>query len=119
MVMDSVNLTCPQCGEPTLYVESPADYEIWIKCSTCSLFMGLSEEEWSHIKNSPDLDKTIEALYRQDYPEMRRGRPCSICSAFYEEGGIFGVCSPCIFRVIVIIVVIMFISSFVLWFGVF
>lgn len=116
--MDFNHLHCPECGEQTVIVEQPSDNEIWIKCSTCDLFIGLSEEEWHHIHNSPNLEKKIRALYEKDHPEIQYGQPCRMCLKRHE-GGIARICSGCLYKTLIIILVIMVVSSFIVWFGIF
>ncbi len=111
-------LHCPECGEQTLNVEQPSDNEIWIKCSTCNLFIGLSEEEWHQIHNSPHLEKKIRGLYERDPPEMKAGRPCRLCLRRHE-GGFGSICHSCLYKALIVILVILVISSFIVWFGIF
>ncbi len=116
--MDFNHLHCPECGEQTLNVEQPSDNEIWIKCSTCDLFMGLSEEEWHQIHNSPHLEKKIRALYEKDHPNITTGHPCRLCLRRHE-GGVANICSSCLNKALIVILIIMVISSFIVWFGIF
>lgn len=55
-------LTCPKCGKPTLHAEFPDHYEAWIKCSSCGFFMGMSNEEWHRMENSPNLPGKIKKM---------------------------------------------------------
>jgi len=55
-------LICPRCGEPTLRAEFPDHYETWIKCSSCGFFMGMSNEEWHRMENSPNIIKSIKKM---------------------------------------------------------
>jgi ribosomal protein S27AE len=55
-------LTCPRCGKPTLHAEFPDHYECWIKCSSCGFFMGMSNEEWHRMENSPNLNGKIKKM---------------------------------------------------------
>lgn len=52
-------LVCPQCGKPTLRVEFPDQYEAWMKCSSCSFFMGMGEADWHRMENSPNINEKI------------------------------------------------------------
>ena len=52
-------LICPQCGKSTLRAEFPDHYEAWIKCSSCGFFMGMSNDEWHSMQNSPNLNEKI------------------------------------------------------------
>jgi uncharacterized protein (DUF983 family) len=55
-----VKLTCPKCGKSTLHAEFPDHYEAWIKCSSCGFFMGMSNDEWHSMENSPNLNEKIK-----------------------------------------------------------
>jgi len=55
-------LTCPQCGKSTLRAEFPDHYECWIKCSSCGFFMGMSNEDWHRMENSPNLNEKIKKM---------------------------------------------------------
>ena len=55
-------LICPQCGKPTLHAEFPDHYEAWTKCSECGFFMGMSNEEWHRMENSPNLIRKIKKM---------------------------------------------------------
>jgi hypothetical protein len=57
-----VKLTCPQCGKSTLRAEFPDQYEAWIKCSSCSFFMGMSNDDWHRMKNSPNINGKIKKM---------------------------------------------------------
>jgi ribosomal protein S27AE len=64
-VTTSVNqekLACPRCGKSTIRAEFPDHYEAWIKCSSCGFFMGMSNEEWHRMENSPNLIKNIKKM---------------------------------------------------------
>jgi ribosomal protein S27AE len=58
-------LTCPRCGKSTLHAEFPDHYEAWIKCSSCGFFMGMSNDEWHCMENSPNIDKKIKRLAKK------------------------------------------------------
>jgi len=58
-------LTCPQCGKPTLHAEFPDHYEAWIKCSSCGFFMGMSNDEWHGMENSPNIDEKIKRMAKK------------------------------------------------------
>jgi len=60
-----VKLTCPQCGKLTISVEIPDKYEAWIKCSSCNFFMGMSNEDWHRMKNSPNINEKIKKMARK------------------------------------------------------
>ncbi|MCP1661889.1 MAG: hypothetical protein D5R99_00785 [Methanocalculus sp. MSAO_Arc1] len=117
--MNTLDLHCPQCGEPTLHVEQPSDNEIWIKCGTCNLFIGISEEEWHQIRHSENIEGRIRSLYEKDHPGVRSGSLCRVCYNLYEERCRFGICSPCVFKMLTILVILMVVASFTIWFGVF
>lgn len=55
-------LKCPQCGKSTLHAESPDQCEAWIKCSSCSFFMGMSDEEWHRMENSANINERIKRM---------------------------------------------------------
>ena len=55
-------LTCPRCGESTLHAEFPDQFEAWIKCSSCDFFMGMSNDEWHRMKNSPNINEKIKKM---------------------------------------------------------
>jgi ribosomal protein S27AE len=64
-VITSINnekLICPQCGKPTVHAEFPDHYEAWIKCPACGFFMGMSNEEWHRMENSPNIDEKIKKM---------------------------------------------------------
>jgi ribosomal protein S27AE len=55
-------LTCPRCGEPTLHAEFPDQFEAWIKCSSCDFFMGMSNDDWHRMENSPNINEKIKKM---------------------------------------------------------
>jgi len=55
-------LACPRCGKLTLRAEIPDKYEAWIKCSSCNFFMGMSDEDWHRMKNSPNINEKIKKM---------------------------------------------------------
>jgi ribosomal protein S27AE len=55
-------LTCPRCGESTLHAEFPDQFEAWIKCSSCDFFMGMSNDEWHRMENSPNINEKIKKM---------------------------------------------------------
>jgi len=57
--IDKEHLRCPQCGKPTLRAEFPDQYEAWLKCSSCGFFMGMSNEDWHRMENSPNINEKI------------------------------------------------------------
>ncbi len=54
--------TCPKCGKPELNAEFPDKYEIWLKCSSCGFFMGMSNEEWHRMQNSKNINEKIKKM---------------------------------------------------------
>jgi ribosomal protein S27AE len=60
--VEQEKLTCPRCGKSTLRAEFPDHYEAWIKCSSCGFFMGMSNEEWHRMENSPNIIKSIRKM---------------------------------------------------------
>jgi len=59
------NLTCPRCGKSTLNAEFPDQYEVWVKCSSCDFFMGMSNDEWHHMQNSPNINEKIQKMAKK------------------------------------------------------
>ena len=55
-------LTCPRCGESTLRAEFPDQFEAWVKCSSCDFFMGMSNDDWHRMKNSPNINEKIKKM---------------------------------------------------------
>nr|WP_319375611.1 hypothetical protein [uncultured Methanoregula sp.] len=55
-------LTCPRCGKPTLAAEFPDQYEVWLKCSSCNFFMGMSHDDWHRVENSPNKNAKIHKM---------------------------------------------------------
>jgi len=58
-------LTCPRCGKSTLHAEFPDHYEAWIKCLSCGFFMGMSNDEWHSMENSPNIDEKIKRMAKK------------------------------------------------------
>jgi ribosomal protein S27AE len=58
-------LKCPRCGEPTLHAEFPDQFEAWVKCSSCDFFMGMSNEEWHRMENSPNISEKIKKMAKK------------------------------------------------------
>jgi predicted RNA-binding Zn-ribbon protein involved in translation (DUF1610 family) len=55
-------LKCPQCGESTLRAEFPDQFEAWMKCSSCDFFMGMSNDDWHRMKNSPNINEKLKKM---------------------------------------------------------
>jgi len=55
-------LVCPRCGESTLRAEFPDQFEAWIKCSSCDFFMGMSNDDWHRMENSPNINEKIKKM---------------------------------------------------------
>jgi ribosomal protein S27AE len=55
-------LKCPRCGESTLHAEFPDQFEAWVKCSSCDFFMGMSNDDWHRMKNSPNINEKIKKM---------------------------------------------------------
>ncbi len=55
-------LICPRCGKPSLRAEFPDQYETWMKCSSCDFFMGMSNDDWHRMKNSPNIGQKIKKM---------------------------------------------------------
>ena len=60
--MEDVAFICPQCGKHVLKAEHPDEYEVWLKCSSCNFFMGMSRDDWHRIENSPNVNQKIKKL---------------------------------------------------------
>jgi predicted RNA-binding Zn-ribbon protein involved in translation (DUF1610 family) len=58
-------ITCPKCGELTIHVEFPDQYEAWIKCSSCNFFMGMSKAEWHLMENSSNINEKIKKMAKK------------------------------------------------------
>jgi ribosomal protein S27AE len=58
-------LKCPQCGESTLHAEFPDQFEAWMKCSSCDFFMGMSNDEWHRMENSPNINEKIKKMAKK------------------------------------------------------
>ncbi len=56
------SLVCPKCGKSTLNAEFPDQYEVWVKCSSCGFFLGMSHDEWHHMENSPHINDKIRKM---------------------------------------------------------
>jgi len=55
-------LVCPRCGKATLHAEFPDHYEAWTKCSDCGFFMGMSNDDWHRMENSPNINEKIKKM---------------------------------------------------------
>jgi DNA-directed RNA polymerase subunit RPC12/RpoP len=53
---------CPKCDRKTLVAEFPDQYEVWLKCPSCNFFMGMSNEDWHRIHNSPNISEKIRKM---------------------------------------------------------
>jgi len=60
--INQMKLICPRCGESKIRAEFPDKYEVWIKCSSCNFFMGMSDDDWHRMKNSPNLNERIKKM---------------------------------------------------------
>jgi ribosomal protein S27AE len=58
-------LVCPRCGEPTLHAEFPDQFEAWVKCSSCDFFMGMSNDDWHRMENSPNINEKIKKMAKK------------------------------------------------------
>lgn len=56
------NLTCPRCGKVALHAEFPSQHEVWLKCSSCDFFMGMSHDDWHRMENSPNISEKIKKM---------------------------------------------------------
>ncbi|MCP1714674.1 transcription elongation factor Elf1 [Methanocalculus alkaliphilus] len=112
-------LHCPQCGEMTVVAERPSDNEIWIKCGTCDLFIGLSEEEWNRIRASENREEKIRSIYQKLHPRMERVQSCRFCSAKKIGQMTGGSCTTCLSKALIIVLIILIVSAFIIWYGLF
>jgi len=55
-------LSCFSRGKSIFQVEFPDHYETWIKCSSCGFFMGMSNEAWHRMENSPNIITSIKKM---------------------------------------------------------
>ncbi|WP_321508384.1 hypothetical protein [uncultured Methanoregula sp.] len=53
---------CPHCGKSTLRTEFPDQYEVWLRCSSCNFFMGMSHEDWHRMENSHNINEKIHKM---------------------------------------------------------
>jgi len=111
--MSEVEIECPKCGKKTVIVEKPDEYEVWLKCTECDLFLGMSADDWHRIHNSPNIDEKVRKLYTK-MNETAEG-VCRACGSSSEECGIFGICSRCFYKLLVILLIIMVIGSYMAW----
>jgi ribosomal protein S27AE len=58
-------LACPRCGKSTMSAEFPDHYEVWLKCSSCGFFMGMSNVEWHHMQNSTHINEKIKKMAKK------------------------------------------------------
>lgn len=56
------DLKCPHCGKSTLHAEFPDQYEAWVKCSSCGFFMGMSNNDWHRMENSPNINEKLKKM---------------------------------------------------------
>ena len=63
--IDLVKLICPECGKSTLRAEFPDQYEAWLKCSSCGFFMGMSNDDWHRMENSPNINEKIKKMAKK------------------------------------------------------
>ncbi|EHQ37081.1 hypothetical protein [Methanoplanus limicola] len=115
MVLSEV--PCPKCGKTGLYVEKPSDNEVWVKCHECDLFLGMSDEDWHRIHNSPNLHEKIAKVYKTEYPKAVSGGSCRACKSGKDDL-IFGICKSCLYKILIVILVIMVIGSYAVWMSV-
>lgn len=58
-------LVCPRCGKSTVHAEFPDQYEAWVKCSSCDFFMGMSNDDWHRMENSPNINEKIKKMAKK------------------------------------------------------
>lgn len=66
-------LICPKCGKSTLAPEFPDEYEVWLKCTLCGFFLGMSHDEWHRMKNSPNLNEKIRKMAEREEKQKKSG----------------------------------------------
>ncbi|MCK4269465.1 MAG: hypothetical protein KAW93_03200 [Methanogenium sp.] len=119
--MSEKTIVCPKCGKKTVVVEQPDGYEIWLKCSECDYFQGMSNDDWHRIHNSPNLDEKIKKMYEKEHGKapLSTGpaHTCRACSSATPEGdgGVFGLCKSCCYKLLIILLVLMVIGSYMAW----
>ena len=37
-------------------------FKVWLKCSSCGFFMGMSDDDWHHMVNSPNINQKIRKM---------------------------------------------------------
>ena len=114
--MTEKNIECPKCGKRSVVVENPDEYEVWLKCTECDYFQGMSADDWHRIHNSPNLDSKVRKMYEKEHGvPAASGKKCRTCGSYVEEGGFLGLCSKCCYKLLIIIFVIMIIGSYMAW----
>ena len=67
-------LKCPRCGKSTLHAEFPDQFEAWVKCSSCDFFMGMSNDDWHRMKNSPNINEKLKKMaFKKDLIKEQAG----------------------------------------------
>ena len=119
--MNEKAIECPKCGAKTVVVEQPDEYEIWLKCSKCDYFQGLSSDDWHRIHNSPNLDEKIKKMYEKEHGQAPLsagpGHTCRACGSATPEGdrGVLGLCKNCCYKFLIILLVCMVVGSYMAW----
>jgi len=111
--MSEKEIECPKCGKKAVYIEHPDEYEVWLKCTECDFFLGMSADDWHRIHNSPNIDEKIRKTYGKEHAVS--GKKCRFCGSSSEEGGAPGFCSSCCYKILIIVLVIMIIGSYMVW----
>jgi len=116
-------IECPKCGKKSLHAEYPDEYEVWLKCSECDYFRGMSKDDWHKLKNSPNLEKKLQKHYKAETGEAgineSSGRiVCKGCKKSFDKKdmGPFGqFCKKCWYKFLIVVLVLMVIASYMVW----
>ena len=54
--------TFPDSGKPMLTAKFADKFKVWLKCSSCGFFMGMSDDDWHHMVNSPNINQKIRKM---------------------------------------------------------
>lgn len=111
--MSEKEIECPKCKKRTVVIEHPDEYEVWLKCTECDLFLGLSADDWHRIHNSPNLDEKVRKMYNKEHDVS--GNSCRFCGSSSNEGVFLGFCSKCCYKILIIVLIIMVIGSYMVW----
>jgi len=54
--------TFPESGKPMPTAKFADIFKVWLKCSSCGFFMGMSDDDWHHMVNSPNINQKIRKM---------------------------------------------------------